>query len=256
MKRAFGLFFLCFEKGGAIFRFMQISGEGIVLKVKPQSRGSFWVCLFTKQFGKLSGMVTGGSKRLGDLQIGNVVEFEHSRRLESQLGSFQFDVLSVPSSKVMDNPVRLQAVQYVCDLLNLSMHEGESHANLYSKTYEFLTHIERINAFEGIAFWELKFLTSIGYGLSLNDDASVREKGDNSPLVYVSPRSGRAVSELAGMPYKDKLLPFPALFGGKSKDFLDVFNLTGHFLSIALEGKVLDSRTQFIQSLTDMGLDS
>jgi DNA repair protein RecO (recombination protein O) len=65
-------------------------------------------------------------------------------------------------------------------------------------------------------------------------------------LIYVSPKSGRAVSASAGEPYRDKLLPLPQ-FLTKQRSALvtdaDVrlgFALTGHFL----ETRVLLPRGQ------------
>ncbi len=46
----------------------------------------------------------------------------------------------------------------------------------------------------------------MGFGLDLTRCAAT---GTSDDLAYVSPRSGRAVSRAAGMPYHDKLLPLP-----------------------------------------------
>lgn len=227
---------------------MHISGEGIILKVKPQSRGTFYLSLFSNEHGKISGLVRGGHKKMCDLQLGNIVEFEHTRRLEDQLGAMSIEVLYVPSALVFSSAVQMQALQYLCEIVSVSLREEESHPRLYESSCLFLKELHNENLWERLGFFELQFLSSIGYGLSLNAIDAVRLDDDNSPLLYVSPKSGRAVSALAGKPYEDKILPLPAIFGGESQDLLDVFRLTGHFLDIALEGRQLQTRTELIQN--------
>jgi DNA repair protein RecO (recombination protein O) len=63
-------------------------------------------------------------------------------------------------------------------------------------------------------------------------------------LIYVSPRSGRAVSSAAGAPYAERLLPLPAFLreeagrSGDSEAMQQAFLLTGYFL----ERHVFDAR--------------
>ncbi|MFT7144024.1 MAG: DNA repair protein RecO (recombination protein O) [Alphaproteobacteria bacterium] len=228
---------------------MYISGEGIILKVKSQGRGTFFVSLFSEEYGKFSGLVRGSHKMLGDLQIGNIVEFEHTRRLETQLGAMSIEVLYVPSAFAFTCELRMKALQYLCEILSVSLREEEGHPKLYTASKLFLKELHNDDLWSRLGFYELQFLSSIGYGLSLSARDAVRNEGDDSPLLYVSPKSGRAVSKEAGEPYKDKILPLPALFGGESQDLLDVFRLTGHFLNVALEGRYLQARTELIQNV-------
>ena len=61
--------------------------------------------------------------------------------------------------------------------------------------------------------------------------------GAREDLIYVSPKSGRAVSASAGAPWRDRLLPLPAFLKGQGErgspgpeDIAAAFRLTGHFL--------------------------
>jgi DNA repair protein RecO (recombination protein O) len=83
--------------------------------------------------------------------------------------------------------------------------------------------------------FELAMLGELGFGLDLDNCAAT---GETSDLVYVSPKSGGAVSRAAGEPWRDRLLrlpPFlredePASSGWSDQDLLDGFQLTGLFL--------------------------
>ena len=80
--------------------------------------------------------------------------------------------------------------------------------------------------------FEAGLLQDLGFGLDLSKCAAT---GTLDDLIYVSPRTGRAVSREAGRPYHDKLLPLPpfmlsaqgGLADGDVKAGLDI---TGHFL--------------------------
>ena len=73
----------------------------------------------------------------------------------------------------------------------------------------------------------------MGFGLDLSGCAA---SGTTEDLIYVSPKSGRAVSRKAGEPFKDKLFKLPAFLRGDSsvkvreKDVRNGLLLTGYFL--------------------------
>ena len=84
-----------------------------------------------------------------------------------------------------------------------------------------------------MARFEERLLAEAGFALDLSQCAAT---GSRENLIYVSPKSGRAVSASAGEPWRDKLLPLPAFFlagdgAAPTAAELDAaFRLTGHFL--------------------------
>jgi DNA repair protein RecO (recombination protein O) len=106
-----------------------------------------------------------------------------------------------------------------------------------------------------IARFELDFLAELGFGLDLSTCAATAVKDE---LVYVSPRSGRAVSRAAGEAYRDKLLRLPAFLRSENppssaSELADAFTLTGFFLdrhAFAPRGLSLpEARAHFIAAL-------
>jgi DNA repair protein RecO (recombination protein O) len=84
----------------------------------------------------------------------------------------------------------------------------------------------------GYVVWELGLLAELGFGLDLSRCAAT---GSTEQLAYVSPRSGRAVSLSAGVPYRDRLLRLPlflvtATAPSTAADVVDGLTLTGYFL--------------------------
>jgi DNA repair protein RecO (recombination protein O) len=105
-----------------------------------------------------------------------------------------------------------------------------------------------------MARFELQLLSELGFGLDLESCAAT---GTTAELIYVSPKSGRAVSREAGAPWRDKLLRLPAFLAEpepapepSGEDLADGFAVTGFFLlRHALEPRGLtlpDARAGFV----------
>jgi len=80
--------------------------------------------------------------------------------------------------------------------------------------------------------FEAGLLADLGFGLDLSRCAVT---GSPDDLVYVSPRTGRAVSAAAGDAYKDRLLALPPFLlsaqgGLGAGDIAAGLAITGHFL--------------------------
>ncbi len=86
------------------------------------------------------------------------------------------------------------------------------------------------------ARWELALLAELGFALDLTKCA---QTGTTENLVYVSPRSGRAVSAEAGAPYHDKLLRLPPFLRGTGDTTLRPGDLAA---ALALTGTFLEAR--------------
>ena len=65
-----------------------------------------------------------------------------------------------------------------------------------------------------IVQFEMHLLNELGFGLELDACAVT---GTHEELIYVSPKSGRAVSRQAGAPWRDKLLRLPAFLMGTAE---------------------------------------
>ncbi len=84
----------------------------------------------------------------------------------------------------------------------------------------------------GFVRFEAGLLGELGFALDLSRCAATGEADD---LVFVSPRTGRAVSRGAGAPWADRLLPLPGFLLSAQRplepgDLAAGFALTGHFL--------------------------
>jgi DNA repair protein RecO (recombination protein O) len=215
---------------------MRWSDEGIVLASKRHGEASAIVELMTREHGRHLGLVRGGaSSRLRPvLQAGNRVSASWQARLDEHLGRYTVEALDARAAAFLFVPHALYGLTHLASLCRL-LPERDPHPEIHaalSAVIEILPTVREAGA--GVVRFELQLLAELGFGLDL---ASCAASGVQDDLIYVSPKSGRAVSRQAGEPWKDKLLALPDFLRGSSNEepsFDDVaagFDLTGFFLA-------------------------
>ena len=147
----------------------------------------------TPERGRHAGVVRGGTSRKMNpiLQPGAQVDVSWRARLEEHIGSFTVEPLRSRAAALSDR-MALAGLNAVTGLLGFSLPEREPHGDLYLKTERLLDLLGQ-NDIWPLAYlrWELALLEELGFGLDLSECAVT---GGRDDLVYVSPRSGRAVS--------------------------------------------------------------
>ena len=213
---------------------MEWRDEGVILSARRHGETSVILDVLTKEHGRHAGVVRGGAsrKQAPVLQPGNQVEVEWRARLEEHLGAFRVELLKSRSG-IMADRGRLAALSSICALMGFAMPERMDLAQIYAQTVAL---IDGLNSDEpwaaDYAAWELMMLEDLGYGLDLSSCAAT---GSTQDLIYVSPKSGRAVCRSAGADYAAKMLPLPEFLrlDGLRPDMREVLNglkTTGYFL--------------------------
>jgi len=236
---------------------MQWTDEGIVLGAKRHGETSVILELMTHEHGRHLGLVRGGSgSRLrGVLQPGNSVRATWRARLDDHLGHYQVEGIKFRAAGFLAAAHAVHGVTHLAALCRL-LAEREPHAAVHGALEDILDRLDDLPvAVPLIARFELDFLAELGFGLDL---AACAATGATTDLVYVSPRSGRAVSRAAGEAYRDKLMRLPDFLRAEieptsSADLADAFALTGYFLdrhAFAPRGAGLpDARARFVAAV-------
>lgn len=215
---------------------MQWIDDGLILGVRRHGETSVVLELFTRAHGRHLGLVRGGrSQRLRPtLQPGNTVRATWRARLEDHLGAFAVEPVVGRAGRLMERADALHAVAHLAGLLRL-LAEREPHERLYEAAEIVADHLDEPKAAPALLVrLEAAVLGELGFGLDL---ARCAATGATEDLVYVSPKSGRAVAREAGAPYADRLFPLPPFLiaGGANavptqEDVAAGFAITGHFL--------------------------
>jgi DNA repair protein RecO (recombination protein O) len=233
------------------------SDEAIVLGKRPFGEGKAILDLFTFDHGRYMGILDGAtsSKKRGFTEPGTIVHATWSSRLPDQLGRWRLELKSTILADILEYPLRLLSLTVAADLTRLVMAEREAHPNFFIGWKDFLKDLPSTRWVEAYVYFELMLLKEVGFGLSLETCAI---EGTRENLIYVSPKTGRAVSEKIGRPYHDKLLTLPGFLNQRSQataqELVDALTLTGYFLvEHALDrGRckdVLDSRDRLIKNI-------
>ncbi len=213
---------------------MQWTDDGVVLGARRHGESSIILELMTRDHGRHLGLVHGGRSRKQQpmLQPGNTVHAVWRARLDEHLGSFQVEGGDMRAARFIASPLALYGLATVAALLRF-LPERDPHPALYDTLTVLVDHLDdREIAPALFVRFEIAILAEFGFGLDLTRCAAT---GGFDDLVYVSPKSGRAVSRAAGLPYADRLLRLPPFLAAAQNrlepgDVGDGLELTGRFL--------------------------
>lgn len=215
---------------------MEWSDRGIVLAARGHGESNAIASLLTHDRGRHAGLVCGGAGRKlkGVLQQGNVVQARWRGRLPEHLGTYVVEPERAAPAGFMEDGDRLACLASACAVAEQALPERHPYPALFEGLLALLDALAAPGDHWGAVYvrWELGMLDQLGFGLDLSACAVT---GGNDGLVWVSPRTGRAVSASAGEPYRERLLALPGfLLGGPDGGAGEVaagLRLSGHFLS-------------------------
>ena len=234
---------------------MNWSDEGIVLSARKHGESAAIVTLLTRENGRHAGLVRGGagSRARGIYQTGNLVSADWRARLSEHLGTYTCELLQPHAALLMSERLPLLALISAAALVERLLPEREPHPDTFAS---FTALIEVLSAggnwLSRYVEWELGLLNQLGYGLDLTECAAT---GATDDLVYVSPKTGCAVSAGAGAPYREKLFDLPPFFRVEdldppTDDIRTGLRVTGHFLARCAKdadtGELPRSRARFV----------
>jgi len=213
---------------------MQWQDTAFVLAARRHGESALIVELLTREHGRHAGLVRGGQspKVRAVLQPGNEVAAVWRGRLAEHLGSVGCELVRAYAARFLDDPDRLAGLAAAAALTAAALPEREPYPDIFSSFARLLQAIDSgIDWPAQYVGWERDLLAALGFGLDLGSCAVT---GATTDLAYVSPRTGRAVSRSAGLPYHDKLLLLPDFLwhdapADRSQIALGMA-LTGHFL--------------------------
>jgi DNA repair protein RecO (recombination protein O) len=216
---------------------MHWTDEGILLGTRRHGEANAIIEVMTRQHGRHLGLVRGaaGARLRPVLQPGNSIRVDWRARLDDHLGHYTVEGLRLRAASFLSASHAVYGVTHLAALCRL-LPERDTHPEVHDLLEAALEHLDDpvIVALNVVRF-ELRLLAELGFGLDL---ASCAATGVRDDLVYVSPKSGRAVSRAAGAPWHDRLLRLPAFLDRDAvpdhpspDELRDAFTLTGFFLT-------------------------
>ena len=238
---------------------MEWRDQGVLLSARPHGESAAIIEVFTPEYGRHLGVVRGGSGRklAPILQPGAQLDLAWRARLEDHMGSFTVEPVRSRAAQSMSDRLALAGLNAVTALLSFCLAERETHQTLYHRSAQLLDLLGQSDLWPlAYLHWEMQLLDSLGFGLDLSACAAT---GSDHDLVYVSPRSGRAVSKVGAGDWASRLLPLPPCMLGRG-DATDAevalaLDTTGHFLHHHLAEDMLHkpvpgARARFLNQLS------
>jgi DNA repair protein RecO (recombination protein O) len=218
--------------------------------------------LLTERHGRYAAHVAGGASRRmkAHLQPGARVVARYRARTAEHLGSATLEPVGEGPAALFDDPLALTGLAAAAAVAAGALPEREPHPGAFLAFEALIAALAVPEIWPAVYVrFEAGLLDELGFGLDLSACAAT---GVTDDLLYVSPRTGRAVSRDAGEPYRDRLLPLPPFLLGAQAGLSpgDVgrgLDITGRFLAAhlfsPLNRPLPPARTWLIERLADAG---
>ena len=164
---------------------MNWDDTGFLLSKNRYNENSLIAEIFTKNHGKISGIIFGGtSKKIKNyLQIGNQLFVNFNSKIESRIGYFKIEISKAYSPLYFDMPKKLNCITSAMNLIKLLTADSQSNPKIYDLINDFYLILQNKDWLKEYIFWELKLLSHLGYNLDL--DKMVNKKIIDSKTFYI-----------------------------------------------------------------------
>ena len=162
---------------------------GFLLSKNKYSENSLIVEIFTKDHGKVSGIIFGGtSKKIKNyLQIGNHLHVCYNSKFENRIGFFKIEIQKAYSPLYFDDVKKLNCIISAMNLIKLLTADLQSNIKIFSLIDQFYLLLLDNDWIKNYIFWELELLKNLGYDLKL--DTMVSKRTIDNKILYVAESS-------------------------------------------------------------------
>ena len=163
---------------------MNWSDEGFLISKNRYSENSIIAELFTREKGKVSGIIFGGtSKKIKNyLQIGNKLHVNYNSKNENRIGYFKVEILNAHSPLYFDNIQKLSCITSAINLIKILTVEFQTNKKIFFLIQNLFLILQNQDWLKRYIFWELELLKILGYDLELEN--LVEKSLEDNKVVY------------------------------------------------------------------------
>ena len=153
---------------------MNWDDEGFLLSKIKYNENSLITEFFTKNHGKISGIIFGGtSKKMKNyLQVGNQLHITLNSKSENKIGYFKVEILNAFAPIYFDSAKKLNCISSAMNLIKIFTAESQFNKNLYQLINDFYNILDQSDWLKEYIFWELNLLSILGFKLDLKSMVS------------------------------------------------------------------------------------
>ena len=166
---------------------MNWSDEGFLISKTRYNENSLIAELFTKDKGKISGIIFGGtSKKIKNyLQVGNKLHVNYNSKNENRIGYFKIEILNAYTPLYFDHKQKLSCITSAMNLIKILTADSQSNDKVYFIIQNLFLILKEKDWLKKYIFWELELLKILGYDLELENLVDKDLEG-NKTVYYVS----------------------------------------------------------------------
>ncbi len=168
---------------------------GFLLNKNRYNENSLISEIYTKNFGKVSGIIFGGtSKKIKNyLQIGNKLYVNYNSKNENSMGYFKVEIQEALSPLYFDNHQKLTCISLAMNLVKLLTAESQKNVKIFSLLEEFYVLLNSKDWIKNYIFWELDLFKSLGYDLNFENLVNEKIIGDQKQYISKSSTEKRII---------------------------------------------------------------
>ena len=168
---------------------MNWDDTGFLLSKNRYNENSLICEIFTKEHGKVSGIIFGGtSKKIKNyLQIGNKLHINFNSKTVNRIGYLKIEIDQALSPFYFDNKKKLACITSAMHLTKILTAESQINKLIFSLLENFYVLLKKDNWIKDYIFWELELFKVIGFDLefeNLVDKEIIKDQ-----LLYVTKSS-------------------------------------------------------------------
>ena len=159
--------------------------DGFLISKNRYSENSLIAELYTKEHGKISGIIFGGtSKKIKNyLQIGNRLHVNYNSKSDIRIGYFKVEILNAYSPLYFDHKQKLSCITSAINLIKILTAESQKNIKVYDLIENLFLILKNKEWLKKYIFWELDLLKLLGYDLELENFVE-KSKVENKTIYY------------------------------------------------------------------------
>ena len=159
---------------------------GFLLSKNRYNENSLIAEIFTKNHGKVSGIIFGGtSKKIKNyLQIGNNLYVNFNSKSENRIGYFKIEIQQALSPYYFDDHKKLSCISSAMHLVKILTAELQKNQNIYELLISFYNLLKKDDWIKNYIYWELELFKVLGYDIEFKN--LVEKKLIQDQIEYVT----------------------------------------------------------------------
>ena len=164
---------------------MKFEDEGFLLSKNKYNENSVIAEFFTKNNGKVSGIIFGATsaKIKNFLLIGNHFNIQFNSKNQNKAGYFKTEIEKIFTPHFLDDKIKLNCILYSLNLIKILTVENQSNKKIYNQLLNLFELLNREDWIKTFIFWELEVIKLVGYDIDFNDYIDQKKIKIDDPYV-------------------------------------------------------------------------